>query len=44
MGLLDGMAWEEGNKLFIAKENEDKRKAFYLELRRDIKKFYSLNK
>lgn len=38
MGLLDGMAWEEGNKLFIAKENEDKRKAFYLELRRDLSK------
>ena len=37
MGLADGAAWEKENKFWISQANEDKRKAFYSELRNDIK-------
>lgn len=36
MGLADGAAWEKENEFWISKANEDKRKAFYSELRNDI--------
>lgn len=36
MGLADGAAWEKENKFWISQANEDKRKAFYSELRNDI--------
>lgn len=36
MGLADGVAWEKENEFWISQANEDKRKAFYSELRNDI--------
>lgn len=36
MGLADGAAYEKENEFWISKANEDKRKAFYSELRNDI--------
>lgn len=36
MGLADGAACEKENEFWISKANEDKRKAFYSELRNDI--------
>lgn len=36
MELADGAAWEKGNEFYISQVNEDKRKAFYSELRNDI--------
>lgn len=42
MGLADGAAWEKENEFWISKANEDKRKAFYFELRNDLSKIKNI--